>query len=100
MLIEYKVSPLLHLPLNWVTKIEQVTVNKQFKDIQLKGPFALWEHTHTFEQRDSGTFMTDIVKYVPPLGIFGQLANSLFLARQLQDIFIYREAAIKAIYRQ
>lgn len=98
MIIEYKVSPLLHIPVNWVTKIQRVSTNEMFQDIQLKGPFAFWEHTHKFEDRGRETFMTDEVKYRPPFGILGQMANSLFLSKQLNGIFTYREKIIRGTF--
>lgn len=98
MIIEYKVSPVLGIPVKWVTRIESVSINNSFKDIQIEGPFALWEHTHTFEERENNTFMTDHLKYAPPFGILGQLANSLFLRKQLQDIFTFREEVIGNIF--
>lgn len=98
MRIEYKVSPLLHIPIKWVTKIQEVAVYQKFQDIQLSGPFALWEHTHTFEDRGHETFMTDEVKYRPPFGLLGRLANSLFVEKQLHGIFAHREKVIRDVF--
>jgi len=30
-------------------------------DVQLKGPYTLWRHTHTFEERNHGTLCLDRV---------------------------------------
>jgi len=98
MLIRYKVSPLLGIPVTWVTRIEAVTPLQKFVDVQLKGPFKLWEHTHTFEEKAGNTLMKDSVRYLPPLGILGSLANALFLRQQLAGIFAFREKAVKEIF--
>ena len=45
MKIEYKVRPLLGIPMRWTTEITGVAAPYRFTDKQLKGPYALWEHT-------------------------------------------------------
>src|SRR4051794_28352738 len=45
-LIEYKVSPLLGIPLYWKTEIMAVKENVSFIDEQRKGPYSLWHHEH------------------------------------------------------
>lgn len=99
MLIEYIVSPLLHIPVKWITKIQSVSIPYQFQDTQIKGPFALWQHTHSFEARGSETLMNDEVKYRPPFGILGQLAHAMFIKNQLQGIFNYREKVISDLFK-
>lgn len=42
------------LPVRWVAQIEQVTPTS-FVDRQLRGPFASWEHLHTFQPVDAHT---------------------------------------------
>src|ERR1044071_9367246 len=47
-LIEYRLK--LHgLPLKWLTRIESREPGVRFVDAQLRGPYALWHHTHEFE---------------------------------------------------
>jgi ligand-binding SRPBCC domain-containing protein len=98
MLIEYKVSPILNIPLKWVTLIQAVDPLKSFTDKQLKGPYTLWEHTHTFESVPGGTLMHDEVKYALPFGVLGAFAHWLFVYKQLQGIFSYREKVIKDLF--
>ena len=98
MLIEYKVSPLFRIPVKWVTKIQEVSFQNKFQDIQLKGPFAFWEHTHTFEARGNETIMTDYLRYKPPFGLLGKLAYVLFLKKQIQGIFDYRSKVIQDVF--
>jgi ligand-binding SRPBCC domain-containing protein len=98
MQIEYKVSPILNIPMKWVTSIKSVDWLKSFTDVQLKGPYALWEHAHTFESVPEGTLMHDQVKYALPLGIIGVWAHKLFVSRQLESIFQYRARKVSGLF--
>lgn len=95
MIISYKVSPLAGIKLNWVTEITHVKEGVYFVDEQRVGPYSMWHHEHRIEPIDGGVLMTDIVTYQPPLGIFGALANGLFIKKQLQRIFDYRFKALE-----
>jgi len=90
MRIEYIVKPVLNIPMHWVTLILNVDSPRSFTDKQLKGPYALWEHTHTFEVVPGGIKMTDEVKYALPLGPLGILAHILFVKQKLANIFDFR----------
>ena len=98
MLIEYRVSPLLNIPLKWITEIKEVKGKISFVDRQLKGPFSLWEHTHTFRAEDDTVHMTDLVRYAVPFGFLGNIAHALFVKKQVQDIFVYREEIIGQLF--
>lgn len=96
-LIDYKLS-LFGIPFRWRTLIESWEPDDRFVDTQLKGPYNLWHHTHTFEQVAPGrTLMKDIVRYRIPFGIFGRIAHVLFVRRTLDRIFDYRAAATARI---
>jgi ligand-binding SRPBCC domain-containing protein len=99
MIIEYIVRPMLNVPLRWVTEIAEVQPPFSFTDIQLKGPYALWHHFHSFEKVDGQTKMLDIVKYAMPLGILGNITHDLFVRKQLQEIFKYREVTVKTLFK-
>lgn len=99
MLIEYRVSPLLRIPLKWITLIKGVQQGKQFTDTQLDGPYTLWEHTHSFHVTDGGVLMKDRIRYALPLGIFGRMAHTLFIRRQLEALFQYREQQIARLFQ-
>lgn len=99
MLIEYRVSPVLKIPMKWITLIKQVQPMQQFTDTQLAGPYALWEHTHLFKETAEGVLMQDQLKYALPLGPLGSLAHGLFVKRQLNKIFSYREKVIGSLFR-
>jgi ligand-binding SRPBCC domain-containing protein len=95
MIIMYKVRPLAGIPMTWVTEITHVDEKRYFVDEQRIGPYSLWHHQHLIEPRENGVMMTDIVSYKPPLGFLGSIANALFIGKQLEGIFAYREKALK-----
>lgn len=97
-IITYTVSPVLGVPLFWMTEITTVVKEKLFVDEQRKGPYSLWHHQHHFKEENGGVLMTDIVHYQLPLGILGEAANLLFAARQVKGIFDFRNEKIAEIF--
>ncbi|MBX9733934.1 MAG: SRPBCC family protein [Chitinophagaceae bacterium] len=95
-IIEYRVKPVLSIPLYWMTEITHVVTNQFFVDEQRFGPYSLWHHQHHFKAIDGGVEMTDIVHYKLPLWVLGDIANSLFVQNQLKHIFEYRYTAVEA----
>jgi ligand-binding SRPBCC domain-containing protein len=98
MIITYKVSPLLNISMNWMTEITHVKPMSFFIDEQRMGPYKLWHHQHLFEEKEGGVLMTDIVTYIPPFGILGDIANWLIIKKKLRDIFAYRFDAVDRIF--
>lgn len=93
--IDYTVRPILGIPLQWCTRITDVVPLQRFIDFQEKGPYKLWEHTHTFTPVDQGVLITDHVRYELPLGPLGTLAHKLFVKKKLKHIFDYRHAVLE-----
>lgn len=93
-LIEYRLR--LHLvPVRWRTRIEAWEPPRRFVDAQIRGPYSLWEHTHTFEEDGPGaTIIEDRIRYSIPCGLLGELAERLLVRRDLRKIFDYRRAAV------
>ena len=98
MIITYKVSPILNIKMNWVTEITQVKENKFFIDEQRLGPYKMWHHQHIFIDNDDHVLMKDIVTYIPPFGLLGDMANQLFIKTQLNEIFNYRFVEMNKIF--
>ena len=98
MVIHYKVSPLLGIPLTWVSEISQVKEFEFFVDEQKVGPYALWHHQHHLAEINGGVLMTDIVTYKPPFGVLGNVANSLVIKKQLSSIFEYRRTKLEDLF--
>jgi ligand-binding SRPBCC domain-containing protein len=97
-LIEYKVRPLLNIPLYWMTEITHVEEGKFFVDEQRFGPYSLWHHQHHFRAVPEGVEMIDIVHYKVPLGWLGDLANWLFVRKKLKSIFDFRYQAVEKLF--
>lgn len=103
-LIEYQIR-LKGLPMGWRTLISAWDAPHSFVDQQLKGPYALWHHTHEFFDapaststgKPAGTRMVDTVRYALPLGQLGRVAHWLFVRRDLERIFTYRHQHIEQI---
>ncbi len=98
MKIGYKLTPLLNIPVRWETEILQVNAPYKFMDKQHKGPYALWEHTHTFMTVEGGVKMTDKVDYALPLGWLGVFMHAIVVKRKLTGIFDFREATLKRLF--
>jgi ligand-binding SRPBCC domain-containing protein len=85
------------VPVSWLTQITEWDPPHRFVDEQLEGPYALWQHTHTFEDDGAGgTLMRDVVRYRLPLGALGALAHGL-VRRDIAQIFDYRAARVPAL---
>lgn len=93
-LIDYRIR--IHaIPVRWRTRITSWQPPLQFSDEQLRGPYKLWHHTHTFEERDSGTLCADRVRYYPR---GGALMNRLCVRRDVEKIFEYRRQKLVEIF--
>jgi ligand-binding SRPBCC domain-containing protein len=99
-LLEYRLR--LHgVPIRWRTRIDAWEPPSRFTDFQEKGPYALWEHTHTFEpDGEAATVIHDRVRYAIPYGPLGGLAHRLFVRHDLERIFDYRRDAVAASISQ
>ena len=82
--------------MHWRTLITTFAPPHEFVDEQLKGPYLMWHHRHTFRAEDQDTIMTDTVTYALPFGILGSLVHVLIVGRQIRGIFAFREEAIAA----
>jgi hypothetical protein len=71
-----------------------VTGGRSFVDVQVKGPYRLWRHTHEFEPADGGTIVRDRVRYALPLGPLGELVAGPLVTRDLEAIFDCRRRRI------
>jgi hypothetical protein len=80
-----------------LTEIERWNPPHEFIDIQLKGPYTLWRHTHRFSEVEGGTLIADTVAYDLPFGLLGRLVHRLQVARDLGQIFDYRARQVQAL---
>ena len=98
LMIEYTVSPMLGIPMNWITEIKTVKNHSFFVDEQRKGPYRIWHHEHHFKEVDGGVEMTDIVSYELPLGFLGRLMHPILVKNKLKEIFDYRRQKVDELF--
>ncbi len=93
LLIDYRLR--LHgVPIRWTSRIQEWVPGRRFVDLQVRGPYRLWHHTHEFEARGRGTLVRDHVRYELPLGLAGRLAGAAFVRRDLERVFDYRRDTV------
>ena len=83
------------LPMGWTTLISEWEPPYRFVDEQLKGPYRLWHHTHTFESHPKGTLVRDEVRYAM---WGGRLIHELIVKRYLQRIFDFRTQTLQELF--
>lgn len=86
------------LPMRWQSEITSYDPPRTFTDVQLRGPYKKWIHTHTFTAKGEGTLVHDHVQYELPLGPLGTLLGGWLVKRQLDAIFEYREQQLASIF--
>ena len=99
-IIKYKVSPLFNIKMNWVTEISHVKENKFFVDEQRFGPYKFWHHKHIFEEINNGIEAIDVLDYVVPFGLIGQIFHPYLVQPKLEEIFNYRKNKLEEIFGQ
>lgn len=97
-IIQYKITPLLGIPITWVTEITQVSDQSFFVDDQKFGPYAYWHHKHFIKEIAGGIEMEDIIDYKMPFGFLGQLLHPLLVKPNLDRIFKYRQEKLAEIF--
>ena len=96
-LIDYNIY-LLGIPIHWRTLITDYEPPNMIVDQQIKGPYAMWHHTHTFHKVKGGVEIKDRVVYSIPFGFLGRLLNYLWIKRDLNNIFLHRKKVIDKLF--
>lgn len=97
-IIQYIVTPVMGIPMKWVTEITHVQGQKYFVDEQRFGPYSLWHHKHFFKEIPGGVEMEDIVDYKIPMGIIGQMVHPILVQPKLKEIFDYRTQKLTELF--
>jgi len=75
----------------WVIEHRDYIQDRQFRDVQISGPFRRWEHTHRFTPDGPGACtLEDSIDYELPLGRLGNFLGGWFVRRKLEKVFDYR----------
>ncbi|WP_040282010.1 SRPBCC family protein [Psychroserpens damuponensis] len=78
------------------SKITEFDSPHRFVDEQVKGAFKCFSHEHVFiSEEKNSTLMMDTFKFESPFGIFGKLANTLFLKRYMANLLTTRNTFLK-----
>jgi ligand-binding SRPBCC domain-containing protein len=85
------------VPVRWDTLIQEWEPPTRFVDVQVRGPYRLWHHTHELLAVDGGTLMRDTVRYAVGFGVFGEVARRTVVRRDLEAIFAFRSERIGAL---
>ena len=92
-LIDYRLT-MRGLPIKWRTEITEWDPPYRFVDIQIRGPYSQWIHTHTFTVIEpSKTLIEDEVRYRLPFEPLGDLVHFL-IERELERIFEFRRLSV------
>jgi ligand-binding SRPBCC domain-containing protein len=96
-MLDYRLR--LHgVPIRWLTRIETWDPPRRFVDVQVRGPYRLWHHTHSFEPDERGVTVGDRVRYSLPLGVLGRLVHRAFVRRDVERIFDFRQGAVASVF--
>jgi ligand-binding SRPBCC domain-containing protein len=77
------------------TRITAYDRPSHFRDSQVRGAFARFDHDHYFESMPNGrTRMRDVFDYTAPLGLLGVLADRLFLTNYMRRFLLRRSQVI------
>jgi ligand-binding SRPBCC domain-containing protein len=91
--LDYRVS-CLGVPFAWRAFVREFDPPFRFLAVQLRGPFARWEHRHRFLIAGGGTLMEDRLVYRLPLGLAGRAAHAVALGPLLRAAWRYRSRRI------
>jgi ligand-binding SRPBCC domain-containing protein len=95
--IDYAITPFPKVPARWRSRITAYDPPHSFTDVQLRGPYARWEHSHLFHPDGDSTIVEDDVTYEMPFGLLGDIVEPWLVRPRLRAIFDYRAAAISRI---
>jgi ligand-binding SRPBCC domain-containing protein len=91
-----RILPLIRV--TWLTQLTHVEPGRMFIDEQRIGPYRFWHHRHVFTPCEGGVEMLDEVHYALPFGPLGNIANALFVKRQLNSLFDYRSEVLRKMF--
>jgi ligand-binding SRPBCC domain-containing protein len=97
----FRVVPFLPFRRQWTALITEFKWNHHFADIQKRGPFKNFHHRHELSEETRngvrGTVVRDVIRYGVGFGWLGELAEKVFVGRQLQRTFEYRQKALEKL---
>lgn len=86
------------VPMRWRTLIPVWEPGKRFVDVQERGPYAHWEHSHEFVPLGDGVLMRDVVRYALPFGPLGTAAHAVLVRALLARVFDFRFERVRELF--
>jgi uncharacterized protein len=84
------------LKIRWVLEHRDYIEGRQFRDVQISGPFRSWVHTHSFRpDGPHASILEDRIEYTLPMGYLGAFLGNWFVQRKLKRLFDYRHRITK-----
>lgn len=75
----------------WEARHHGFEPGRRFCDEQVRGPFARWNHTHSFDEDGAAAgILTDTVDYRLPMRALGALVAGRYMQRVLERMFAWR----------
>ncbi|QKJ26884.1 hypothetical protein ACBT_0972 [Aliarcobacter cibarius] len=87
------------IPIYWIVKIDKLQYPNLLVDVALKSPFAYWEHSHIFTQKETKCELKDVIKFELPFGIFGKILAPL-VKKDIKNMFEYRHFQTKKYFAE
>jgi ligand-binding SRPBCC domain-containing protein len=95
--VSFRLLPYFPFRGSWTARIVAFEWLNFFRDLQVSGPFRLFDHTHTFLEQTrngiAGTIIRDHVEYDVGFGVAGALADRALVRILLKQMFDYRHTA-------
>jgi ligand-binding SRPBCC domain-containing protein len=85
------------IPTRWRALIVEWVPGVRFTDVQVRGPFLWWRHTHEFERKGAGIVLRDRIDYALPLAPLSNVALPA-VRRDIESAFTYRRRVIEEIF--
>ncbi len=88
------------ITVKWQSRISDWVPGKRFSDLQTRGPYAFWHHTHEFYESGGGTVIRDNIVYKLPGWVPGDMFAHAHVKKDLEKIFIFRRKQIEKLFIQ
>lgn len=86
------------LPIRWIGRWEAVEAPRLLRDTAVESPFAVWRHSHIFEDAPGGCRMTDRLEFLLKGGWAGALLSRWVLPLLFAGMFRARHTATRRFF--
>ena len=93
--LRYRIG-VLGIGVEWIAEIAEWDPPRRFTDVQVRGPYASWTHTHELVPTPAGTRIRDRVDYRLRDGRLGRIVDRLVHRPFLAYLFGYRARRLEA----